>query len=55
MTKDVEDYSVACGCPARTIKKRFTESKRKKIDESQWWNLNEGEIARVLADLEEAS
>lgn len=55
VTKDIEDYSVACGCPARTIKRRFTESKREIINASQWWNLDESEIARMLTALEDVS
>ncbi len=38
VTKDVDDYSIAVGVPAKTIKKRFSDHLIKKLLSSEWWN-----------------
>ena len=37
VTKDVPDYAVVVGCPARTLRKRFSEEKIVKLLNSNWW------------------
>ena len=39
VTKNVGDYEVVVGNPARHLKFRFDEKIRKDLIESQWWNL----------------
>ena len=46
VTKDVEDFAVVAGIPAKVIKFRFDQKTRKTILESQWWE-------RSLDDLKE--
>jgi acetyltransferase-like isoleucine patch superfamily enzyme len=41
VTKDVEDYAIVAGAPARIIKKRFSDSLISNLLESEWWNLDE--------------
>lgn len=41
VTKDVPPYCVVGGCPARVIKKRFSDSTIKKLMKLQWWNQSE--------------
>ena len=38
VTKDVPDFSIVAGVPARLIKMRFSEEVIKKINKTQWWN-----------------
>lgn len=37
VTKDVPPYSIAVGCPARVIKKRFSDKKIEELLSSNWW------------------
>lgn len=38
VTKDTEPYSVVGGCPARIIKKRFSDSIIEQLLELKWWD-----------------
>ncbi|WP_338367069.1 CatB-related O-acetyltransferase [uncultured Pseudoalteromonas sp.] len=40
VTKDVPDYAVVVGCPAKVIKKRFSETKIQELIDSKWWEEN---------------
>lgn len=37
VTKDVPPYAIAVGCPARIIKKRFSDKKIEELLSSNWW------------------
>ncbi|WP_318484299.1 CatB-related O-acetyltransferase [Photobacterium leiognathi] len=37
VTKDIPPYSVACGVPARVIKKRFSDEFQNVVKASKWW------------------
>jgi virginiamycin A acetyltransferase len=39
VTKDVPDFAVVGGCPARVIKYRFPEEIRELVRRSKWWEL----------------
>ena len=41
VTKDVEDYTIVGGCPARVIRKRFDDDIIRKLSEIQWWNFSD--------------
>lgn len=41
VTRDVPDYAVVAGVPAKIIKYRFDESLRRALLESQWWCMPE--------------
>ena len=47
VTHDVEPYSIVAGIPAKIIGYRFNQEIRKRLLESEWWNLDDG-IIRVL-------
>lgn len=49
VTKDVEAYSIVGGVPARKLRKRFNEDIEKKIQESNWWDMDLEDI-RHFAD-----
>mgnify|MGYP004486620563 FL=1 len=38
VTKDVPDYSIVGGVPARILKYRFTEEQRSELKKKKWWN-----------------
>lgn len=48
VVKDVDDYAVVGGNPARLIRYRFEEATRKKLLEIQWWNWEETKIKAIL-------
>ena len=50
VSKNVPDFAVVAGNPARVIKYRFSEETRLKIKNSKWWNKD---IEDLRKDLEE--
>ncbi len=48
VTKDVPDYAVVVGNPARIIKYRFDEEERNKLLAMEWWNLNDYELREMV-------
>lgn len=49
VTKDVPDYAVIGGNPAKLIKYRFVDSKIKQLLDEQWWHKSKTEIAILSA------
>lgn len=47
VTKDVEPYTIVAGIPAKRIKKRFSETITKEIEELKWWDKNETELEKL--------
>lgn len=50
ITRDVPDYAVVAGVPARIIKYRFTPDQIKKLNEIAWWNWPVGKIRACYED-----
>ena len=46
VTKDVPDYAIVAGVPARIIGYRFEDSIIKMLNEVCWWNWNDETIRR---------
>ena len=46
-TKDVPDYAVVCGNPAKIIKYIFHENIIERLSEVKWWNLPLEELSKV--------
>ncbi len=44
VTKDVPDYAVVAGVPARVLKYRFDQSLVEELLESKWWDLSESKL-----------
>lgn len=47
VTKDVPDYAVVAGNPARLIRMRFSEAVIERLLRLQWWELDLGEVERI--------
>lgn len=41
VTKDLPDYAIAVGVPAKVIRYRFTEDKIKLLNELKWWDWSD--------------
>ncbi len=48
VTKDVPDFCVVAGVPARIVKKRFTESICQQLLEEKWWMCSMEELSKDL-------
>lgn len=52
VTKDVPDFAVVVGSPAKVIKYRFNKEKQEKILGSKWWEKNLDEAKQIIHELE---
>ena len=50
VTKSVEPYTIVAGVPARTIKKRFDQAMILKLQQDEWWNLNEEDLIQYAKE-----
>lgn len=50
VTKDVPDYTVVAGIPAREIKHRFNQETVQKLEKLQWWN-HDGKWIKAHKDI----
>ncbi len=48
MTKDIPDYSIAVGNPAKVIKTRFDKDTVEKLLKLEWWNLEINELNKYI-------
>mgnify|MGYP000141733933 CR=1 FL=1 len=44
VTKDVPDWAIVAGVPAKIIKYRFDEAKIDYLRKMKWWNMTEQEL-----------
>jgi virginiamycin A acetyltransferase len=51
VTKDVPPYAIVGGSPARLIRRRFDDAQIARLEESEWWNLDESELRERLPEL----
>lgn len=47
ITKDVAPYTIVGGVPAKEIKKRFSDTIIKEIEELKWWDKNQTELEKL--------
>ena len=48
VTKDVADFAIVAGNPARVIRFRFTQEIRERVLESRWWEKSVSECALLM-------
>lgn len=48
VTKDVPDYAIVAGVPAKVIRYRFTEEQIEGLLETQWWEWPEDEVREAV-------
>lgn len=46
VTKDVPDFAIVAGNPARIIKYRFSDEKINELNQIEWWNWNDEKIVK---------
>ena len=51
VNKDVPDFAIVAGNPARFIRYRFDEDKRAKISASKWWKKDLPEAKEIIQQL----
>jgi acetyltransferase-like isoleucine patch superfamily enzyme len=51
VTRDVPDFAIVAGNPARLIRFRFDEAVRDAIRDSRWWDLPVSDCARYLQEM----
>ena len=51
VTKDIPDYGIAVGAPAKVIKFRLDEKTRELLQRSNWWNLDIDEVYALFDNL----
>ena len=47
VTKDVPDYAIVAGVPAKILRYRFEDEIIQRLCESEWWNLQEESLKKV--------
>lgn len=52
VTKDVGDYEVVAGVPARRIRMRFSEEVARRLVASSWWDWPAEKLAEALPDMQ---
>lgn len=50
ITKDVPDYAVVAGIPARIIRYRYTHEQIEALNRIAWWNWTDDEIRERFDD-----
>jgi acetyltransferase-like isoleucine patch superfamily enzyme len=48
VTKDVPDYCIVAGNPAKVVKKRFTDEQITELLQNPWWELSDKEIEPLI-------
>jgi hypothetical protein len=51
LTKDVPDFAIVAGNPARILRFRFSEEVRQVVKESKWWERSVEQCAQFLPEM----
>tara|TARA_R110002124_G_scaffold9586_1_gene49166 strand:- start:7846 stop:8460 length:615 start_codon:yes stop_codon:yes gene_type:complete len=50
VTRDVADFAIAVGVPARTIRQRFSDDVASRLDAMAWWDWSHDRLHQALPD-----
>lgn len=50
VTRDVADFAIAVGVPARTIRQRFSDDVASRLDALKWWDWSHAQLHAALPD-----
>ena len=50
VTKDIPDYAVAVGVPAKILKFRLNKDLQDYLNKTEWWNKNPAEIKKIMLE-----
>ena len=50
VTRDVANFAIAVGVPARTIRQRFSDDIASRLDALAWWDWEHERLHAALAD-----
>lgn len=50
VTRDVADFAIAVGVPARTIRQRFSDDVAGRLDAMKWWDWSHEQLHHALPD-----
>jgi phosphonate metabolism protein (transferase hexapeptide repeat family) len=50
VTRDVADFAIAVGVPARTIRQRFSDDIASRLDAMAWWDWSHDRLHQALPD-----
>lgn len=50
VTKDVPDFAIVAGIPAKIIRYRFSEEVIKKTKDLEWWNFHKNDLKGMMAN-----
>jgi serine acetyltransferase len=53
VTHDVPPYAIVAGNPARVLRYCFDKETIKKLEDTEWWNLNLDELKKIAPKLQE--
>ena len=53
VTKDVPDYAVVAGVPARVLRYRISKEKQDEVIATRWWDYSPDELKSIIAQLGE--
>lgn len=48
VTKDVPPYAIVGGCPAKTIRFRYSEDIIMKLEDIKWWDMDDSQITKHI-------
>ena len=48
VTKDIPDYAIVGGVPAKVLKYRFSDDEIKRLNQSKWWEWPDEKIKRHI-------
>jgi virginiamycin A acetyltransferase len=51
VTKDIPDFAVAVGSPARVIRYKFDQEKQEKVKQSKWWDFDLEEAKKIIQSI----